>query len=190
MKKNLFKSKHLRRLIYAAVFLAMAQVLPFITGQIPEVGKMLCPMHLPVLLCGFICGMPYGAAVGFAAPLLRSLVFSVPAMSTAVGMAFELMALGFLGGLFSYLLPKKIPFLYLSLLCAIFGGRLVLSMAKFVINGIAGTSFSLFAYLAGNILNALPGILLQIVLIPPLVLLLERTLPVEKRYSLNISFRV
>ncbi len=190
MKKDLFKNKHLRRLIYAAAFLALAQILPFITGQIPEIGKMLCPMHLPVLLCGFVCGMPCGAAVGFAAPLLRSLLFGVPAMSTAVGMAAELLALGLLGGLFAYLFPKKLPFLYLSLLCAIFGGRLALSLAKFIINGISHTSFSFFAYLTGNILNALPGILLQILLVPPLVLFLERMLPIEKRYSDKTSRRV
>lgn len=180
MKKNNFlRNSHLRRLIYAAVFLAMAQVLPFVTGQIPEIGKALCPMHLPVILCGILCGIPYGAAVGFGAPLLRSLLFGVPVMNTALGMAAELLALGALSGLFRRLFPRRLPFLYLSLVCAIAGGRLALAAAKFVINGIAGTSFSFFAYLAGNVTNALPGILLQLVVVPPLVLLLEKLFPLE-----------
>lgn len=172
-------STHLRRLIYAATLLAMALLLPFVTGQIPQIGKMLCPMHLPVILCGILCGIPYGAAVGFAAPLLRSFLFGVPVMSTALGMAAELLVLGVLSGLFIRLLPRRIPYLYLSLVCAIAGGRLALAAAKFVINGIAGTSFSFFGYLAANVTGALPGIVLQLVAVPPLALLLRRLFPVE-----------
>ncbi len=179
MRITFTKSTHLRRLIYGAALLAMAQLLPFVTGQIPEIGKMLCPMHLPVILCGILCGIPYGAAVGLVAPLLRSLLFGVPVMNTALGMAAELLVLGVLAGLFVRILPKKLPCLYLSLVCAIAGGRLALAAAKFVINGIAGTSFSFFAYLAANVTNALPGIVLQLVAIPPLVLLLRRLFPVE-----------
>ncbi|MBE6629112.1 MAG: ECF transporter S component, partial [Ruminococcaceae bacterium] len=66
------------KMVLAALFLAMAYVLPFLTGQIPEIGAMLCPMHIPVLLCGFLCGWPWGLAVGFVAPLLRSLTLGMP----------------------------------------------------------------------------------------------------------------
>lgn len=62
-----------RKLTYSALFLALAMVLPFLTGQIPEIGSMLCPMHIPALLCGFMCGWPWGLAVGFISPLLRSM---------------------------------------------------------------------------------------------------------------------
>ena len=65
-------------LVLGALFLALALVLPFLTGQIPEIGSMLCPMHLPVLICGFVCGWPWGLAVGFIAPLLRSLTLGMP----------------------------------------------------------------------------------------------------------------
>ena len=71
-------SERIRRLTYAALFLGVAMVLPFITGQIPEIGAMLSPMHIPVLLCGFMCGWPWGMAVGFIAPLLRSVTFGMP----------------------------------------------------------------------------------------------------------------
>ena len=64
-------SRRIRRMTYAALYLAIALVLPFLTGQIPEIGSMLCPMHIPALLCGFVCGWPYGLAVGAIAPLLR-----------------------------------------------------------------------------------------------------------------------
>ena len=64
-----------RQLVPAALFLALAFVLPLLTGQVPKVGNMLCPMHFPVLLCGFVLGGPWGLAVGFIAPLVRSVLF-------------------------------------------------------------------------------------------------------------------
>ena len=101
MEGELFlNSLQTRKLTYAALFLALAMVLPFITGQIPEIGKMLSPMHIPVLLCGFLCGWPWGLAVGFVAPLLRSVVFGMPAMFPgAVAMAFELAVYGTLSAI-------------------------------------------------------------------------------------------
>ena len=89
-----------RKLTYAALFLALAMVLPFLTAQIPEIGSMLSPMHIPVLLCGFLCGWPWGLAVGFIAPPLRSVLFGMPAMFPgAAAMAFELATYGAVSGL-------------------------------------------------------------------------------------------
>lgn len=70
--------KSIKNLTISAVFLAVGLVLPFFTGQIPAIGNMLLPMHIPVFLCGLICGWQYGAAVGFILPLFRSLLFSAP----------------------------------------------------------------------------------------------------------------
>ena len=69
-----------RDLVLAALFLALAFVLPMITGHVPQIGNMLCPMHFPVLLAGFVLGGPWGLALGFAAPLLRSVLFGMPPM--------------------------------------------------------------------------------------------------------------
>lgn len=88
-----------RQLVPAALFLALAFVLPLLTGQVPKVGNMLCPMHFPVLLCGFVLGGPWGLAVGFAAPLLRSVLFGMPPMfPVAISMAFELATYGWCPG--------------------------------------------------------------------------------------------
>ena len=82
------KKTNLVKMILSALCLALAYVLPFLTGQIPEIGAMLCPLHIPVLLCGFVCGPAWGAAVGFIAPLLRSLTLGMPPLfPTAVCMA-------------------------------------------------------------------------------------------------------
>ena len=92
--------KATRRLTLSAMFLALGLVLPFLTGQVPQIGNMLLPMHLPVFLCGLLCGWQYGAAVGFALPLLRSSLFALPVMfPAATAMAFELMTYGLVAGL-------------------------------------------------------------------------------------------
>ena len=83
-----------KNLVLGALFLALALVLPFFTGQIPQIGAMLCPMHLPILLAGFVCGGPVGAVVGFIAPLLRMVMFGMPPFYVAIAMAFELLTYG------------------------------------------------------------------------------------------------
>ena len=170
MKKN----NSLLRLVFSALFLALAVVMPFLTGQIPEIGSMLCPMHIPVLLCGFVCGWPWGLAVGFIAPLFRSLTLGMPPLfPAAVCMAFELAAYGAVSGLMHKLLPKKKPCIYCSLLVAMIIGRLVWGAAMFVCMGINGGAFTFAAFIAGAFTNAIPGIIVQIVVIPVLVMVLE-----------------
>lgn len=164
----------LRKMIFAALFLALAYVMPFLTGQIPEIGAMLCPLHIPVLLCGFICGWPWGLAVGFIAPLLRSLILGMPPLfPTAVCMAFELAAYGAVAGLMHKILPRKKPCIYVSLLTAMVAGRVIWGAAMFVCMGLNGGSFTFAAFLAGAFTNAIPGIIVQIVLIPILVMMLD-----------------
>lgn len=165
----------LTKMITAALFLALAYVLPFLTGQIPEIGQMLCPMHLPVLLCGFLCGWPWAPAVGFIAPLFRSLTLGMPPLFPgAVCMAFELCVYGAVTALMHRILPKKRGYIYLSLLIAMLLGRAVWGLAMFICLGATGGAFTFAAFLAGAFTGALPGILLQIVLIPPLVMVLQK----------------
>ncbi|MBQ4506837.1 MAG: ECF transporter S component [Firmicutes bacterium] len=164
-----------KKMTFSAIFLALAMVLPFLTGQIPQIGSMLSPMHIPVLLCGFVCGWPWGLAVGFIAPLLRSVIFGMPPMFPgAVAMAFELATYGAVSGILYKLLPKKKMNIYVSLIVAMIAGRIVWGIARYVLAGIAGTSFPMSAFLAGAIFNAVPGIILHILLIPYLVMVMEK----------------
>ena len=162
-------------MVLAALFLALAYVMPFLTGQIPEIGSMLCPMHIPVLLCGFICGWPWGLVIGFIAPIMRSMLTGgfPPMFPTAVCMAFELAAYGAISGLMHRLLPKKKPYIYCSLLIAMLAGRIVWGAAMFIFMGIKGGAFTFTEFLAGAFTTAVPGIIVQIVLIPLIVMLLE-----------------
>ena len=164
----------LLRTTLAALCLALCYVLPFLTGQIPEIGGMLCPMHLPVLLCGFLSGWPWGLAVGACAPLLRSLTLGMPPLfPTAVAMAVELAVYGAATGLLHRYLPKKRPYVYLSLVLAMLAGRAAWGLTMLALLGITGGAFTFSAFLAGAFVNAIPGIAVQIVLVPLLVMTLE-----------------
>lgn len=170
----IIKSNKLLKPVLSALFLAISYVMPFLTGQIPEIGAMLCPLHIPVLLCGFLCGWSWGLAVGFIAPLFRSLILGMPVLfPTAVCMAFELAVYGAAAGLMHRILPRRKPYVYCSLIIAMLLGRLVWGAAMFIVTGLSGDAFTFSAFIAGAFTNALPGIVLQLVLIPVLVMLLD-----------------
>ncbi|MBO7179487.1 MAG: ECF transporter S component [Clostridia bacterium] len=172
------------KMVLSALFLALCYVLPFITGQIPEIGAMLCPMHIPVIICGFICGWPWGLLVGFLAPLFRSLTLGMPPLfPTAICMALELAAYGLVSGITRKILPKKKPYIYCSLLISMIIGRVVWGIAMFILMAINGDTFGFSAFLAGAVTNAIPGIILQIVLIPPIVMILENTKIIKNRFK-------
>ncbi len=175
MRKIEMTSLQIRRLTYAALYLALAMVLPFVTGQIPEIGSALCPMHIPALLCGFMCGWPWGLAVGFIAPLLRSVLFGMPALFPgAVAMAFELAVYGGMAGFLRRKLPRRKGMLYAVLLISMIAGRLAWGAVRVILAGLSGSSFTWALFLAGAVTNAVPGIILQLVLIPVLVAAMER----------------
>lgn len=165
------------KLVLSALFLALCLVLPIITGGIPTIGNMLLPMHIPVLFCGLICGWQYGLVIGFVAPLLRSVLFGMPPMyPVALAMAFELAAYGLIIGLVYGLIRKHgLAALYTSLIAAMIGGRLIWGLAEIVLLGLRGNAFTMQAFLSGALLTAVPGIILQLVLIPAVMVGLDRT---------------
>lgn len=164
-----------RRLTLCAMLLAIGLFLPFLTGQIQGIGNMLCPMHLPVLIGGLICGPLWGMAVGAVLPLLRSVLFGMPPlMPTAAAMAFELAAYGLFSGLLRRKLPKTLPMLFVSLVGAMLLGRAVWGMASLPLYGFAAKTFTWQIFVTSGFVNAVPGILLQLLVIPPIVTALER----------------
>ena len=164
------KNQNTKRLAYAALFLALCLVLPMLTGQIPQIGSMLLPMHIPVLLCGLVCGWQYGAAV------LRSVLFGMPPMyPVAIAMAFELLTYGLVIGLvYRRMAQKGLAGVYAALVTAMVAGRLVWGVAEVVLLGLGGKAFTAQAFLAGALLNAVPGIIVQLVLIPAVMAALQK----------------
>lgn len=174
--KTTDNKNHIQNLVLAAMLTAVGIVLPFFTGQIPQIGNMLLPMHLPVLVCGLICGWQYGGITGFVLPLLRYMLFGMPPMPNGISMAFELAAYGAIAGfLYNHSRWQCIISLYRCLLIAMVGGRIVWGAASMVVLGLGGGAFTWQMFLAGAFLNAIPGIILQLVLIPALMLALHRT---------------
>ena len=171
MKKSTTKD-----LVLAGLFLAIGLLLPFLTGQIPEIGSMLLPMHIPVLICGLVIGWKYGLAVGFVLPLLRNLLFGMPPLfPVGIAMAFELAAYGVvIGLLYSRFKKQGVKALYISLIGAMLAGRVVWGIVQAILLGMTGSSLTVGVFMASAFLNAIPGIILQLVLIPVLMVALDR----------------
>lgn len=169
------RKNNINNLALSAMFLALAFVLPFFTGQVPQIGSMLLPMHLPVILCGYICGGPWGLIVGFIAPLLRSFTLGMPPLfPTAFSMAFELAFYGYTSGLLYKLLPKKKLSIYISLVLSMLSGRIVWGIVQLACVGFNVNEFGFGAFWAGAVANAVPGIIAQLVLIPIIVMFLDK----------------
>lgn len=163
------------KITLSALFLALAFVLPFLTGQIPQIGSMLCPMHIPVLLCGFICGWKYGFIVGLIDPLLRSVILGMPPLfPTAFCMSFELATYGLISGILYDLLPKKKIYIYISLILSMLVGRIIWGIVMFCCVGFNLNKFGLASFWTSGFVNAIPGIILQMILIPIIVIVIEK----------------
>jgi len=166
-----------KNLTIAGVCLALSILLPFLTAQLQELGIAFSPMHIPILLCGLLVGGKNAALIGFIAPLLRFSLFGMPPMPMGVAMAFELAVYGAVAGILYATLPrligdKPLARLYISLIAAMLAGRFVWGLAMWQILEF----FTWDAFVAGAFVNALPGILLHIMIIPPIVLASEKVL--------------
>lgn len=171
-KKSDVNSGTVKNIVLSAMFLAIGILLPFVTAQIQEIGRMLLPMHIPVLLCGFICGPWYGAIVGFILPVLRSFLTGgiPPMMPGAVAMAFELLMYGLMAGLIYRFIRKNIVGLYISLIGAMLAGRIMWYLASLILFRMMDSVFTVKMFVAGAFLNAIPGIIIQLIIIPPIVM--------------------
>ena len=177
--KKEFRKTDAERLVLAAMFLALGMVLPFLTGQIKEIGDSLLPMHFAVMLCGFLCGGKYGLIVGLIMPFFRSVTFGMPPVyPNAVWMAAELATYGIVTGfLYSAFHKKQLWWTYCCLIIAMVSGRIVWGIAKTMLLGLSGKAFTFQAFIAGGIIDAIPGIAVQFILIPALVRLIKQIKP-------------
>jgi uncharacterized membrane protein len=163
-----------RPLVYAAICVALGVTLPLAFHSIPNAGSVFLPMHIPVLLCGLLCGWAYGLACGLLVPLLSFLLTGMPPAAYLPSMLCELAVYGLVSGLVCSLLPAKKPMisLYIRLVSAMLAGRIVFGVLNALIFRAGDYSFSVF--LTAAFVTALPGIVIQLVLIPALVRALEK----------------
>lgn len=177
MKTKMNKTTTLKSLTFTAMFLAMGIILPFLFGQIPQIGSMLLPMHIPVFLCAFICGWKYGVPMAIILPLLRSFLFLRPNLyPEAISIACEMAVYAFVAG---YLYQKSkwkcIKALYKSMIIAMISGRIVRVAVQLALLGLGSMPFTFGAVITGVLVIGIPGIILQLIVIPAVMVMLHRT---------------
>lgn len=175
-----------KRACICAVCIALCYVLPMAFHAFGA-GSVLLPMHIPVLLCGLLCGWSYGAFCGIAGPVLSSVLSGMPSATGLVSMVPELCAYGLVSGLLLRFLRTKSTYgdLYLALICAMLAGRIVGGIAKtlFYLSGLSGMGELSFAMLAGSyFVQGVPGIIIQLVVLPTLVFALMKARLIPQRY--------
>ena len=165
-----------KKLVTSSLLLAVALLLPFVTGQIPEIGNMLLPMHLPVLLAGFIVGGPSAMAIGAIAPLLRSVLWGMPVLfPKAISMAFELATYGLVSGIVYSNSKKDGKSVFIALITAMIAGRVVWGIVSMMLFGVMGKGFTMALFMTEAFVNAVPGIAIQLVVIPVIVSALKKS---------------
>ena len=171
-----------KKLVICAVCIALCVVVPMAFHAIPNGGTVFLPMHIPVLLCGLICGWPYGTICGLLGPALSSLITGMPPAAMMPAMMVECAVYGCVGGaLLDKVHTGKIyGDLYICLPIAMLCGRIVSGIAKALIFA-PGTTLAAWATV--SFVTGLPGIVIQLVLIPTIVYALMRARLIPKRYN-------
>ncbi len=180
--KNTVKMSPVKKSIITAVCIALCVVLPQAFHAIPNAGSIYCPIHIPVLLCGLVCGWQFGLICGLAGPLLSSLFTGMPPTAMLPPMMLECAAYGLIAGLMIKFVFTKISYadLYISLMTAMLSGRIIAGVAKALI--FARGEFTIAAWATSYFVTALPGIIIQLVLLPTIVFALMKANLIPQRY--------
>lgn len=161
-----------KKLIVAALFLALGILFPSLFHMSGLPGAVFLPMHIPVLLCGFILGEKYGALVGFITPFLSSVLTGMPPIyPVAVAMAFELLTYGFVAG---YLYKTRRMNLFVSLIIAMLLGRVVSGAANYILLTAMGKKYVLNMFITASFVKCIWGIIIQLIAIPTIIKMLEK----------------
>ena len=171
-----------KKLVFTAVCVALCLVLPMAFHAIPNAGQVMLPMHIPVLLCGMICGWPFGAVCGLLGPFLSSVITAMPPAAMLPSMMVECAVYGFASGLLmKYVRTGKTGVdLYISLISAMTVGRIAAGFAK---AWIFTPGVSPFAWVTTSLVTGIPGIVLQLAVLPLVVTALTRARLIPNRYS-------
>ena len=168
-----------KRVVIAGLCVALGVVLPVAVHSIPNAGNILLPMHIPVLLCGLICGPWYGLACGILAPVLSSMISGMPPAAYLPPMVAELAAYGLISGLCIRLIKGKndTARVYFALIAAMIAGRIAYGMMNALIFRVG--EYSMELWLSGVFITAAPGILVQLIVIPIIILALKKAKVIE-----------
>ena len=175
------KFSYVKKLVFTAVCAALCVVLPMAFHAVQNAGQIFLPMHIPVLLCGLICGWPFGFVCGLLGPALSSLLTGMPPAAMLPSMMVECGVYGCVAGLMMRFVRTKHPTadLYISMIVAMTAGRIVAGLAKSLILS-PGTAP--FAWVTTSLVAGIPGIVIQLVLIPLVVFSLTKAKLLPQRY--------
>lgn len=178
------KQTAVKKLCVCSICIALCYVLP-VAFHAVALGSALSPMHIPVLLCGLICGGGYGMVCGLMGPVLSSILSGMPPMTALVFMVPELVVYGLVSGLGTSLIRtgKTVVDLYVAQVAAMLLGRIVGGIAKALFFLGTGEAFGVAAWVSGYFISSAPGIVAHLVLIPPLVLVLMGAGVIPRRYT-------
>lgn len=175
------KMSHTKRIVLTAVCVALCVVLPMAFHAIPNGGQVVLPMHIPVLLCGLMCGWPYGLICGLLGPFLSSVITGMPLAAMLSAMMVECAVYGCVCGVMMWLIRTKNTYLdlYICQVSAMLCGRVVAGFAK---AWFFAPGTPIFAWVSTSLVTGIPGIILQLALIPTIVYTLMRAKLLPKRY--------
>ncbi len=178
----MMKLSYVKKAILTAACIALCVVLPMAFHAIPNAGNIYCPMHMPVLLCGLVCGWPFGLLCGVAGPALSSLFTGMPSMAYLPSMVIELAAYGLIAGFLMQVIHTKklLGDLYISLIAALLAGRIAAGASRALI--FAAGSYSIGAWATSYFVTALPGLVIQLALLPAIAFALEKARLIPVRY--------
>ncbi len=179
------KMSVVKKSIITAVCIALCYVVPLLFHGVQNAGRVFLPMHLPVFLCGLICGWQYGLLCGLAGPALSSLLTSMPPAAMLPSMMLELAVYGCVSGLMMRFIRTKNTYadLYISLIAALLCGRVVAGLLQALI--FSKGAYSMTAWVSGYVVTSWPGTLIQLVLLPSVVFALMKAHLIPERYPKN-----
>jgi hypothetical protein len=172
-----------KKSIICAVCIALCYILPLFFHGIQNAGSIFCPMHIPVFICGLVCGWQYGLLCGISGPAISSALSGMPPVALLPSMMAELAVYGVITGI----LMKKIRTgsvyadLYISLTVAIIAGRVIAGLTRAFI--FTKGSYSLAMWIGGYVVTSWPGTLIQFVFIPTIIFALMRAHLIPERYQ-------
>ena len=185
---------NLRKTVVTAMLIALCVVLPIAFHSIPGAGRILLPMHIPVLLAGLVCGWKFGLIAGIVGPLLSSLITGMPPMGIVQVMMVELGTYGLVAGLMTQIVHTRRASidLYASLIVALLVGRVVAGFAQIFfffggayVDGIWTYSYTWGLWVSSYFITSLPGLVIQLAFLPSVVMALERERVIPLRYPVR-----
>lgn len=175
MQKNLSKQS-----VTAGLLLAMGVLIPIVFHYFALGGPTFLPMHLPILLGGFLLSPVYALLLGALTPLLSSVLTGMPILfPMAVQMSFELATYGFV---ISYLYERNTKNIYVNLISGMLAGRFIAGIVNYILlSQFLAKAFNFKVFLTASFVTGLPGIVTQLILVPALIKLLERAYVLESK---------